>query len=78
MGMDNQNETTTKRGWLRGIPALSAYCGLSRRTISRMLAEGKLPHRRLGHRSVIFRIRDIDRTLERIGTTNYEPEAVAR
>jgi predicted DNA-binding transcriptional regulator AlpA len=73
MNTDNVNaevmmiEKETQPGWLHGREALARWCGLAPRTISRLMAEGKLPHRRLSKRCVIFRIADVDRALSQLG-----------
>ncbi len=62
--MNGQKEI--RPGWLTGRDQISAYTGLSKRTVSRLLADGKIPHRRLGHKLVIVRISDLDRALMQI------------
>ena len=53
--------------WLTGRKQLAAYTGMAPRTISRMMAEGKIPHRRLNAKSVLFRVQDVDRVLAGMG-----------
>ena len=59
--------TQIQPGWLNGRAALRRYCGLSGRTISRLVSEGKLPHRRMGQKTLLFRIADVDRALQSLG-----------
>ena len=59
-------ERTVKPGWLTGREQIRGYTGMSKRTISRLMAEGKIPCRRIGHRLVMVRISDLDRALESI------------
>ena len=72
MKNDAENSTNIKQsspiqpGWLSGRKQLSDYCGLSPRTLSRWIKEGKIPHKRVGHKIILFRIRDIDRALENL------------
>ena len=59
-------ERTIKPGWLTGRNQISQYTGHSKRTISRLIAEGKIPCKRLGHRLVMIRISELDAALERM------------
>ena len=65
--MHDYESTQLKAGWLHGRKQLAAYTGVSPRTISRWMVEGKIPHRRLSAKSVLFRVRDIDRALADMG-----------
>ncbi len=64
-----QEIQTIKPGWLTGRKAISQYCGLSPRTISRLLADGQIPHRRLGHKLVMTRTEDLDKALGCLGVS---------
>ena len=61
------NAEAINPGWLTGRTQLHKYTGLSPRTISRLMAEGQIPHRRLSHKLVMFRITDVDRALASLG-----------
>ncbi len=50
-------------GWLTGRDQIAQYTGWSKRTTSRMLADGKIPHRRLSHKLVMVRVQDLDAAL---------------
>ncbi len=53
-------------GWLTGRKQISTYTGLHPRTISRLLADGRLPAKRIGHKLIMIRVADLDTALERI------------
>jgi excisionase family DNA binding protein len=55
-----------KPGWLTGRAQISTYTGLHPRTISRLLAHGRIPHKRIGHKLVMCRVTDLDAALERL------------
>ena len=55
-----------KPGWLTGREQIAQYTGWSKRTASRMLASGKIPHRRLGHKLVMVRVVDLDAALQAV------------
>ena len=50
-------------GWLTGRKQIADYTGLNPRTISRLLAHGRIPHKRIGHKLVMVRITDLDAAL---------------
>jgi excisionase family DNA binding protein len=50
-------------GWLTGRQQISSYTGLHPRTISRLLAQGRIPHKRLGHKLIMVRVTDLDQAL---------------
>jgi len=56
-----------ERKYLHGRKELSAYTGIGTRTISRLMVEGKIPYKRIGHNMVIFRISEVDAALAVIG-----------
>ena len=58
-------------GWLKGVKQVAQYTGVSPRTISRWIAEGRLPHRKLSGRLILFRRQDVDRAIERM-SEEYE------
>ena len=53
-------------GWLNGRTAAAQYLGVSRRSISRWMRSGILPHRKLSSKLVLFRVRDLDSAIERL------------
>ena len=62
----NPTSDTIRPGWLTGRKQISQYTGLNPRTVTRLLADGRIPHKRLGHRIVMVRVVDLDQALERI------------
>jgi excisionase family DNA binding protein len=59
-------ENTIRPGWLTGRKQIGTYTGLHPRTVSRLLADGRIPHKRLGHKLVMVRISDLDAALGRL------------
>jgi len=53
-------------GWRNGRTAAAAHLDLSKRTISRWVAQGVLPHRRISKKLILFRVKDLDDTVERL------------
>ncbi len=58
-------------GWLSGRQQISSYTGLSKRTISRLLRSGVLPHRRLSNKILLCRKQDCDDAIIR-AANNFE------
>lgn len=55
-----------KPGWLTGREQVASYTGLSKRTVSRLMKDGRIPHRRLGYKLVMVRVADLDAALAKV------------
>ena len=53
-----------QRGYLRKHET-ALYMGVSRRTLSNLMAAGKIPYMRLTGRLVLFRVAALDKALEK-------------
>jgi excisionase family DNA binding protein len=51
---------------LPGKADIARYCGVTRRTVDRWIAERKLPYLKFGYRTVRFRWSDVNRALDRL------------
>ncbi|MCX6995902.1 MAG: helix-turn-helix domain-containing protein [Kiritimatiellaeota bacterium] len=62
--MKTNTPTAILPGYLHGRTAACQYLGgMSKRTLAVFMRQRKLPHMKLGHRTVLFRIADLDRAL---------------
>ena len=62
-----------ERGWLTGRAAIAEHAGVSRRTVSRWIEEGRIPFRRLSSKLLMVRVQDLDRAIERMAQ-EYEAQ----
>jgi len=53
-------------GWVSGREDVAKYLGVSKRSISRWMKQGVLPHKRITSRLVMFRLQDLDRAVARM------------
>ncbi len=64
--MATEKKPEVKPAWLTGRAQIGQHTGWSKRTVSRMLHDGIIPHKRLGHKLVMVRIADLDAALAKV------------
>jgi len=60
------NRATTEVDTLPGKADIARYCGVTRRTVDRWIAQRKIPYLKFGYRTVRFRWSDVNRALDRL------------
>lgn len=69
--MNTTRNAQTVSGWFKGLKIAAAYSGLSTRTLSRWINDGRLAHRRLSKTLLMIRKQDLDRAIEEMAS-EYE------
>ena len=65
-GIEDKNMNHMAPGWVNGRTAAAAHLGISERTISRWVRRGILQNRKLSKKLVLFRVKDLDDTVEKL------------
>ncbi|MCC5846666.1 MAG: hypothetical protein JJU29_01120 [Verrucomicrobia bacterium] len=53
-------------GWLRGLGEISAYGGISKRTVQRWIVSGKLKVKYLSQKKIVCRPQEVDKCIEAV------------
>lgn len=70
--MKSDTPATILPGYLHGKPAAGRYLGnMSTRTLAELMRQRKIPFFKLGHRTVLFRIADLDKAVAKFKVEDF-------